>query len=200
MTLRDEVRRGVDLWTHFERERALTDDQIDGAIIAATLRVPSALRILRTRISPTTAAGIVGVEDIYNACGKELDQSEIAATLAGIVTDASASLLDHQRATPKTIRDLVRDLTSEEDVDDAIYAAIPEGITLLSPGFELSRETMLEAWRRLSSNDADIVTDVEFEAWGFQSGGGNPAGDAFWLHRGVARVIEDAVVALVTRR
>lgn len=195
MTLRDEVRRGVDLWTHFERERALTDDQIDGAIIAATLRVPSALRILSTRISPTTAAGIVGVEDIYNACGKELDQSEIAATLAGIVTDASASLLDHQRATPKTIRDLVRDLSGEEDVDDAINAALPFGTTLLSADFVLDRASMRRVHRHLHNED-------DFAAGRFPEWRHIESDDSWKIvgeHMLVLDVVRRAVIALLNR-
>lgn len=68
---------------------------------------------------------------------------------------------------PKTIRDLVRDLSGFDDVDDAIRAVITEDITLLSPGFVLSRESMIEAQRRLSSNDFDIVSYAEFVAVAF---------------------------------
>lgn len=49
---------------------------------------------------------------------------------------------------PKTIRDMVRDLTGFDDVDDAIHAVIPDGVTLLSPDFVMSRESMTEVWRR----------------------------------------------------
>ena len=100
---------------------------------------------------------------------------------------------------PKTIRDLVRDLSGFDDVDDAIRAVITEDITLLSPGFVLSRESMIEAWRRLSSNDFDIVSDAEFVAWGFQPTGGDPAGDLDVRLDRVLGIIRDAVVALLIR-
>lgn len=100
---------------------------------------------------------------------------------------------------PKTIRDLVRDLSGFDDVDDAIHAVIPQGITLLSPDLVLSRESMIEVWRRLSSNDADIVSDDEFVAWGFQPSGGDPEGDLDTLHEWALGIIRDAVVALLMR-
>lgn len=100
---------------------------------------------------------------------------------------------------PKTIRDLVRDLSGFDDVDDAIHAVIPVGITLLSPDFVLSRESMIEAWRRLSSNDFDIVSDAEFAAWGFQPSGGDPEGDLDARLDRVLWIIRDAVVALLIR-
>lgn len=98
-----------------------------------------------------------------------------------------------------TIRDLARDLSGIEDVDAAICAAIPEGITLLSPDLVLSRESMIEAWRRMSSNDYDIVSDEEFAAWGLRIGGGDPEGDLLALHSVLFGVIRDAVVALLMR-
>lgn len=100
---------------------------------------------------------------------------------------------------PRTIRDLVRDLSGFDDVDDAIDAVIPVGITLLSPDFVLSRESMTEVSRKLFSNDPDIVSDTEFTAWGLAVGGGDPEGDLLAVHSAVLSLVERAVVSLLVR-
>lgn len=94
---------------------------------------------------------------------------------------------------------LVRDLSGFDDVDEAIHAVIPDGISLLSPDFVLSRGSMVEVWRRLSSNDHDIASDTEFAVWGFQPSGGDSEGDLDVLHERVLGIIRDAVVALLMR-